>query len=681
MAGLVSETLRNLRLGVLGLVLALSAVACDSVGVSHSDLASNTNSASSPSLGSSTTSTPPVISGTPATSVVAGQSYSFTPTASDAAGNTLTFSIANAPPWASFDTTSGTLSGTPTVANVGTFANILISVTDGQSTVSLPAFPITVVAPLTISGSPPTSVIVGSGYAFQPTTSAPPGTVLTFSVQNVPAWATFNTSTGLLAGTPTQTGAFTNIVISVTDGFQTSSLAAFTITVSAPPSNGNPPVISGQPPTSVTVGSLYTFTPTASDPGGNALTFSIQNQPAWASFSTSTGTLAGTPTSSQVGTYSNIVISVSDGTLSSSLPAFSIKVEALLTISGTPATQAIAGQSYSFQPTTNAPSGTALTFSIQNRPAWASFSATTGLLSGTPSASQTGTYSGIVISVSDGTQTVALPAFAIQVVAQLTISGNPPTTVTAGSAYAFQPTTNAPSGTALTFSIQNKPAWATFSASTGALTGTPTTSQVGTYSNIAISVSNGTQSAALAAFTVTVTSSAPTISGTPPASVNVGSAYSFTPTATGSSLTFSIVNQPSWASFNTANGALTGTPSAANAGTYSGIVISVSNGSASASLPAFSITVNQVSNGSATLTWTAVTSNTNGSTLTDLAGYKISYGTSASAMNTVVTLANPSLTTYQVSNLSSGTWYFGVAAYTTTGTTGEMSNIGQKTIQ
>jgi hypothetical protein len=109
-------------------------------------------------------------------------------------------------------------------------------------------------------------------------------------------------------------------------------------------------------------------------------------------------------------------------------------------------------------------------------------------------------------------------------------------------------------------------------------------------------------------------------------------------------------------------------------------VISVSDGSASASLPAFTISVNQFSNGSADLTWTPVTSNTNGSVLTDLAGYRIHYGTSAKAMSTVVTLANPSLTTYLVSNLSSGTWYFGLTAYASNGTESTLSNIGQKTI-
>jgi hypothetical protein len=90
--------------------------------------------------------------------------------------------------------------------------------------------------------------------------------------------------------------------------------------------------------------------------------------------------------------------------------------------------------------------------------------------------------------------------------------------------------------------------------------------------------------------------------------------------------------------------------------------------------------VNQVSNGTAALTWTPVTSNTNGSVLTDLVGYRVHYGTSANAMNTVVTLANPSATTYLVSNLSSGTWYFGVTAYASDGMQSTLSNIGQKTI-
>ena len=671
---------RSTRLSLLALALTLAVGACGSVGVNGGP----DQSPASTGTGSGTPAgSPPTISGTPPTNILVGQSYDFAPSASDPDADTLVFAIVNKPDWASFDTTTGRLSGTPTSANLGTFANIQISVSDGATSVDLPAFSIDVLAPLSISGNPPTQVVVGSTYSFVPTTSAASGTSLSFSVQNQPTWTNFDASTGELSGTASQAGTFSNIVITVTDGVQTASLAPFSITATTPSTSG-PPTISGNPATGVVAGSAYSFVPTATDPSGSALTFSIQNAPSWASFSSSTGALTGTPATSQAGTYSGIVISVSDGTSSASLPAFSIKVTAPLTISGTPGTQVIAGKSYAFQPTTNTPSGTTLTFSIQGRPTWATFSASSGMLSGTPTASQTGTYSNIVISVSDGVQKVSLAGFSIKVVAPLSISGIPPTQVTVGKAYAFQPTTNGASGTTLTYSIQNKPSWATFSASTGLLTGTPTSTQAGTYSNIGISVSDGTQTAALGAFNITVAAATVLkISGTPPSSVNVGAAYNFVPTtsgASGTTLSFSIQNKPAWASFNSANGALTGTPSATSAGTYSNILISVGDGTNSASLPTFSITVNQVSNGTATLNWTAVTQNTNGTPLTDLSGYRVHYGTAANNMSTVVTITNPTVNTYIATNLSSGTWYFGVTAYASDGTESALSNIGSKTV-
>src|SRR5215469_3511331 len=599
----VVQKLCQYRLGVLGCALALALAACGQVGVSNSVLGSTTvgatdvttpPSSTPPPTSNPPSASPPVISGNPPTTVAAGQSYTFTPAASDPQGAALTFSITNPPSWASFDRTSGRLSGTPPADSLGTFANIQISVSNGQASATLAPFAITVAAQLILSGTPPTTAVVGSPYDFQPTTNAALNSTLTFSVQNLPAWAQFDPTTGEISGTPTQTGTFADIVISASDGAQTSALAAFSIAVSAPNPADNPPTISGHPATAVVVGASYSFTPTASDPNHQTLTFSIQNPPSWTSFNPANGSLTGTPT--QAGTYANIVISVSDGTLSAALPPFSIKVNAALTISGTPAAQVAAGQSYAFQPTTNAPAGSALSFSIQNRPAWATFSAVTGMLSGTPTATQSGTYSNIVISVSDGVQSVALPAFSIRVAAPLTISGNPATQVQAGQAYAFQPTTNAPAGTTLTFTIVNKPAWALFNAANGVLSGTPASNQTGTYANIAISVSDGTQKSALAAFTITVTATPqpPAISGSPATSVNVGSPYSFTPTASdpaGKPLAFNIQNKPSWATFNSANGAITGTPAAANAGSYTGIVIGVSDGAMSASLPAFSITV------------------------------------------------------------------------------------------
>ena len=295
-----------------------------------------------------------------------------------------------------------------------------------------------------------------------------------------------------------------------------------------------------------------------------------------------------------------------------------------------------------------------------------------------------------MISVSDGTLTAALPAFSIQVQPPPdhapVIGGTPSTNLVAGASYSFTPTASDPDGDALTFSVANRPSWASFSNTTGQLSGTATTGNVGIFSGIVISVSDGTLTSSLPAFAIAVSAPAnppPTINGTPATSANAGTAYSFTPTAAdpnGNPLTFSIQNPPSWASFNTQSGNLSGTPGSADAGTYSNIIISVSDGTSTASLAAFSIIVTQVANGSATVTWTAPTQNTDGSALTNLAGFNIYYGTSASNLNQSVQIANPGLTTYALGNLAPGAWYFAVNAYTTAGAESALSSIASKTI-
>jgi hypothetical protein len=172
----------------------------------------------------------------------------------------------------------------------------------------------------------------------------------------------------------------------------------------------------------------------------------------------------------------------------------------------------------------------------------------------------------------------------------------------------------------------------------------------------------------------------PTISGNPATADLAGSAYSFLPTTTnpgGGTLAFSITYMPAWASFNKVTGALTGTPSSSQVGTYSDILVSVTNGVATASLAPFSI---NVTTGSASLGWTAPTKNTDGTALTNLAGYTIHYGTSAGALTQTVQLAIPGATSYVVSNLSAGVYYFAVSAYSAAGTQSANSSVSSKSI-
>jgi hypothetical protein len=159
--------------------------------------------------------------------------------------------------------------------------------------------------------------------------------------------------------------------------------------------------------------------------------------------------------------------------------------------------------------------------------------------------------------------------------------------------------------------------------------------------------------------------------------------YQFQPSASdadGDPLTFSIQNRPSWATFNTSTGRLSGTPSLLDIASYSNIVISVSDGQASASLPAFSLAVLQGATGSATVNWTPPTTNTDGSVLTNLSAFRIAYGQSATNLNQSVTGISLGLTSYTVSNLTSGTWYFAVYSINAAGLESDSSNIASKTI-
>lgn len=249
------------------------------------------------------------------------------------------------------------------------------------------------------------------------------------------------------------------------------------------------------------------------------------------------------------------------------------------------------------------------------------------------------------------------------------ISGTPASSVMAGSAYEFVPTVSASVGAALRFTIANQPAWAAFDATTGKLSGTPKDSDVGVYANVSIGASDGTSSVSLTPFSIKVeaaTKQAITISGTPTATVVAGATYNFRPTTTaasGATLSFTVSKAPAWAKFDTATGTLSGTPAVSDVGTAAQIVISVSDGTNSAALAPFSITVTSGSSALATITWTMPPVGTGGATPTALSGYRVYYGTSAAGMTHVATIDDPTSTSYVIDNLSPGTWYFAVTSY------------------
>ena len=121
-------------------------------------------------------------------------------------------------------------------------------------------------------------------------------------------------------------------------------------------------------------------------------------------------------------------------------------------------------------------------------------------------------------------------------------------------------------------------------------------------------------------------------------------------------------------------------PGPGTAGSYAGITIRVSDGTATATLPSFSIGVLQVANGSATLSWQPPTTRTDGSPLTNLAGFRIRYGTTIGSYPNLIDIPNGGLTSAMIENLPPATWYFVISAYDAAGSESVNSSPVSKTI-
>jgi hypothetical protein len=289
--------------------------------------------------------------------------------------------------------------------------------------------------------------------------------------------------------------------------------------------NNTEPTISGSPATRADAGSYYFFKPSASDPDGDRLSFSITNRPSWLNFVTNTGRLSGVPYSNDTGTTSNIQISVSDGTETVSLPAFSITVNGADTQSNDTETQTstpelgtigsrsiTAGNTLSFNIYATDNDGTIPLLDAAELPPNAVFVDNhdgTGTFTWPTTSSYAGTWN-ITFTATDAVDSMLTNSETVTILVLaanntgLTISGSPATRIDAGSYYFFKPSASDPDGRRLSFSITNRPSWLNFVSNTGRLSGVPYSSATGTTSNIQISVSDGTETVSLPAFSITV---------------------------------------------------------------------------------------------------------------------------------------------------------------------------------
>jgi hypothetical protein len=177
--------------------------------------------------------------------------------------------------------------------------------------------------------------------------------------------------------------------------------------------------------------------------------------------------------------------------------------------------------------------------------------------------------------------------------------------------------------------------------------------------------------------------SPPSLGGEPDGVAEVGAPWAFTPSSSDADrdpLRFEIRNRPGWANFDPATGRLAGTPG--RAGVFAGIVISASDGVNRVELPSFDIDVRDVatSTGSATLTWTPPNERTDGSALTDLAGYRVYHGPAADRLSLTAQIDNPGITSFMFEGLSAGQWAFTVTAIDRDGRESDYANVLVQTV-
>ena len=382
---------------------------------------------------------------------------------------------------------ANTLSGTVGPSSLATPSTVQLQVQNTQTMAASQAVPL-VIAPasttptpttLTISSTTVPQGVVGSGYTA--TLAASGGTApYTWSISKgpLPAGLSIAPSTGVISGTPTTTGSYT-FSASVVDSSATAQTASisFTMTVVAGQSAPSTLVISTTSLASGTIGSAYSA-PLAVSGGTAPYTWSFVsgNIPAGLSLNTSTGLISGTPTASGSASFT---ASVADSESPAQIKSVTLSITVApvglaITTSSLPA--GTVGSQYSMVLQANG--GTSpytWSFSAGSLPAGLSLAASTGVISGTPTAAGTVNLTATVADAGSPAQTKAVSLSLVIAPATLTITSSALASGTQNSTYTS--TLQATGGTgAYTWSVSTGsiPAGLSLAASTGIVSGKPT---------------------------------------------------------------------------------------------------------------------------------------------------------------------------------------------------------------
>lgn len=423
------------------------------------------------------------------------------------------------------------------------------------------SFVATGVATLAITSQPSSqSAVAGSTATFSVSATGTSG--LSYQWRKAGANILGNTSatTSTLSLPNVQAGATGNydVVVTNSSGSVVSNSASLAVTTATP-------VITNSPLTAVaTAGSAFTYTITAS---GSPTSYSASPLPPGLSMAPATGVISGTP--STAGTTSVLLGATNaSGTGNATLTITVAAAGGAPIITSNPLTApGTVDSAFNFQITA---SSSPTSYSASPLPAGLSIGATTGAITGTPTAAgSTSVLLGATNANGTGTATLTITVAAAGVAPIIT---NSPLTAagTVGTPFSF---TIAASGSPVSYSATPLPAGLSIVSTTGAITGTPTAT--GTTSVLlGATNANGTGNATLV-ITVAAPGSAPIVTNSPLIAAGTsGTPFSFSVTASGSPTSYAASGLPAGLSIVSSTGVITGTPTSAGSST---VLLSATN--------------------------------------------------------------------------------------------------------
>ncbi|MCP1728648.1 hypothetical protein J2T60_002662 [Natronospira proteinivora] len=546
-----------------------------------------------------TENTLPEFTSTPVTEVGVLRDYESTVVAVDQDDDYITLSVDNAPAWLSFTQTvddagyaEGVLSGTPGAGDDGDYSIDLIA-NDGRGADVMDTFTLTVEpnTPPAFDSTPVEGGGEGLDYEYEVIVTDPDGDEIDLSKTPLgEPWLDFTQTLnepgearGILSGSPEMGDAGNySIEIHAEDERGETTVQSFTLQID----ENSLPSITSTPVTDADENIPYHYDVEASDPDGDALTFTMTTGPAWLSLSSSddtTAELSGEPGSSDVGTH-NVTLEVDDGRGGVDTQSFTIDVEANQPpeFVSSPQTEFREGDNYSYTVVTIDPDGDPITLTARTLPDWLSFSDNgdgSALLEGSVGADEVGSHS-VVLEAEDDRGGMTEQSFTIEVEANQPpeFTSSPETNIREGDDYNYSVAASDPEGDPITLTATSLPDWLSFSDAgdgSGELEGSAGADEVGSHS-VVLEAEDDRGGMTEQSFTIEVDANQPPeFTSSPETDIREGDDYSYSVVASDPEedpITLTARTLPEWLSFSDGgdgSGSLEGSAGADEVGSHS----------------------------------------------------------------------------------------------------------------